>query len=206
MIAVLLALPPAPATARVLMDQQQALRAAFPPPAAVERRTLYLDPDQVRRAAALAEVPVDSRVVTYYVASTGASANGAILGYAYFDTHLVRTLPESVMIVIGPDDRIRRIDILSFDEPDDYFPKDRWREQFPGRRLDDDLALGRGIRTLTGATLSARAVTQAARRVLALHRLFVAAVEPAGAAATPMPAGAGPAGSPGSGPGPARTP
>jgi hypothetical protein len=172
--AVLLALAPAAAGARVIMDQPQALRTVFPPPAAVERRTLYLDPDQVRRAADLAGVPVESRVVTFYVASAGTLGNGSVLGYAYFDTHLVRTLPESIMIVVGPDGRIRRIDILSFDEPDDYFPKDRWREQFPGRQLDDDLALDRGIRTLTGATLSARAVTQAARRVLALHRLFVA--------------------------------
>jgi hypothetical protein len=188
--AFLLILSPAAARARVLMDQQEALRLAFRAPAAVERRTLYLDPAQVRRAAGLAGVPVESRVVTYYVASDGASAGGAILGYAYFDTHLVRTLPESIMIVVGPDGRIRRIDILSFDEPDDYFPKDRWREQFPGRRLDDDLALDRGIRTLTGATLSARAITQAARRVLALHELFVdpgASPAPAAAATPPRP-------------------
>jgi len=172
--AVLLALVPAGAEARVLMDQTRALRTVFPPPATVERRTLYLDPAQVRRAADLAGAPVDSRVVTYYVAIAGTPEGGAILGYAYFDTHLVRTLPETVMVVVGPDGRIGRIDILSFDEPDDYFPRDRWREQFPGRRLDDDLVLDRGIRTLTGATLSARAVTQAARRVLALHQLFVA--------------------------------
>jgi hypothetical protein len=108
LVAVLLALPPAMAWARVLMDQQQALRAAFPPPAAVERRTLYLDPGQVRRAVELAGVPVESRVVTYYVASAGPAAQSAILGYAYFDTHLVRTLPESIMIVVEPEGRIRQ--------------------------------------------------------------------------------------------------
>jgi len=59
-------------------------------------------------------------------------------------------------------------------EPEDYLPSGRWLQQFPGRRLED-LGARQGLRALTGATLSSRAVTQAARRVLALHRLFVAA-------------------------------
>ena len=40
-----------------------------------------------------------------------------------------------------------------------------------GRKLDDDLALKRGIRSVTGATLTARATTEAVRRILALHRV-----------------------------------
>ena len=35
--------------------------------------------------------------------------------------------------------------------------------------LDRDLALERGIHGITGATLTARAVTQAVRRTLAIH-------------------------------------
>jgi hypothetical protein len=166
----LLALFTGRAEGRVFMTQQQAIALAFPPPQAVERRTLYLSAEQTRRAADVAGVPVESRVVVYY---TGAR-DGRPTGYAYFDTHLVRTLPETVMILLAPDGRIARIDILSFEEPQDYLPPDRWLQQFPGRALDDELALQRGIRSITGASLSARAVTRAARRVLALHRLFVA--------------------------------
>ena len=172
--AVLAAVAGSAAVARVYMTQQQALEAAFPAPATVTRRTLYLDEAQRRRAAELARAPVDNRIVAYYEGSVA----GKVTGYAYFDTHLVRTLPETIMVLVRPDGGIARIDILSFDEPDDYFPRDRWRAQFGGRRLDDDLALDRGIRALSGATLSARAVTAAARRVLAVHRLFVAPAAP----------------------------
>jgi hypothetical protein len=155
--------------ARVYMTQRQAIDRAFPPPHTVERRTLYLSEAQARRAATTAGVPVEVRVVPYYVGLL----SGRPAGYAYFDTHLVRTLSETILILLSAEGRIIRIDILSFDEPEDYLPTPRWMEQFPGRSLDDDLSLNRGIRSLSGATLSARAITGAARRVLALHRLFV---------------------------------
>jgi hypothetical protein len=165
--------------ARVYLTVQQALDSAFPKPATVERKTLYLDEGQARRAAEASGGPVEARVVPYYV---GESA-GRVVGYAYFDTHLVRTLPETVLVLVAPGGTLQRIEILSFDEPEDYLPSTRWLQQFPGRSVQD-LGARRGIRTLTGATLSSRAVTQAARRVLALHRLFVAP-PPAGAPGGP---------------------
>ena len=157
------------AGARVYLTVQQALDSAFPKPARVERRTLYLDEGQARRAAEMSGVSVEARVVPYYVGDIA----GRPAGYAYFDTHLVRTLPETILVLVAPDGTLKRIEILSFDEPEDYLPTSRWLQQFPGRSLQD-LGARQGIRTLTGATLSSRAVTQAARRILTIHRLFVA--------------------------------
>jgi len=160
------------AGARVYLTVQQALDAAFPKPAKVERRTLYLDEAQARRVEERSGAPVEARVVPYYIGEDA----GRPIGYAYFDTHLVRTLPETVLVLVAPDGTLKRIEILSFDEPEDYLPTSRWLRQFPGRSLQD-LGARQGIRTLTGATLSSRAVTQAARRILAMHRLFVAPLD-----------------------------
>lgn len=162
-------LVPVPAGARVYMTLERALETVFPAPQRAERRTLYLDDERARRAEDVSGVRVEARVVSYYVGLS----EGRVSGYAYLDTHLVRTLPETVMVVVAPDGALSRIDVLSFDEPEDYLPTSRWLQQFEGHSLQD-LGAGRGIRTLTGATLSSRAVTQAARRILALHRLFVA--------------------------------
>lgn len=178
--AALLALGAGEAVARVYLTVPQALDTAFPPPAQVERRTLYLDEAQAKRAAEAAGAPVEARVLPYYVGSR----EGRVIGYAYFDTHLVRTLPETILILVAPDGKLSRIDIVSFDEPEDYLPSGRWLQQFPGRRIED-LGARQGLRALTGATLSSRAVTQAARRVLALHRLFVAAPQAGASGATP---------------------
>lgn len=156
--------------ARVFMTQEQALKRAFPAPQTSERRTLFLDAQQAGQVEALAGTPLQRSVIPYYVGLL----EGRITGYAYFDTHLVRTLPETIVVSLGADGRITAIEILSFDEPEDYLPRERWLRQFDGRRLDDDLSLKGAIRGLTGATLSSRSVTAATRRILAIHRLFVA--------------------------------
>jgi FMN-binding protein len=166
---VLLLVPPG-ASARVFLSQQQALEHAFPSPRRVERRSLFLSEEQARRIGAVAAAPVDTRVIPYYVGLLGDRVDG----YAYFDTHLVRTLPETILVLLSAEGRIVRIEILSFEEPEDYLPPDRWLAQFPGHGSGDDLSPRGDIRSLTGATISARAITEAARRVLATHRLLVA--------------------------------
>ena len=171
-VAVLLALPllAAPAAARVYITQSDVLRQAFPDPQKIERRVLYLDDAQSGQVEDRAGAAIEARVIPYYVGLAGES----IEGYAYFDTHLVRTLPQTVMILISPEGRIRTVEIVSFDEPEDYLPGARWLAQFEGIEDDGALAPGGRIHALTGATLSARAVTAAARRILAVHALFVA--------------------------------
>jgi hypothetical protein len=83
---------------------------------------------------------------------------------------VVRTLEETVMVVVDPDGRVARVEVIAFDEPPDYLPRAEWYRQFDGRPLDAELDLERAIRPVTGATLTAVATTAAARRVLALHR------------------------------------
>lgn len=155
--------------AQTLMTQEEALDAAFPG-AVVERRTAYLTDGQLRRARELAgpDVEIDQAIVTYYVARRG----DRTLGVAYFDTHRVRTMAEVAMIVVDPQSRVERVDVLKFMEPPEYRAPDGWIEQIEGRRLDDELALRSGIRPLAGATLTARALTRAARRVLAFHAVI----------------------------------
>jgi hypothetical protein len=70
---------------------------------------------------------------------------------------------------VGPDDRIREIEVLRFAEPPEYRPGDRWLAQFGGKTLTPALSLRGDIAMMTGATLTSNAVTRAARRVLALH-------------------------------------
>ena len=155
-----------PAGARVYQTQQEALRSAFPVPAQVERKTLFLDEAQAGAVEKEAGSRLPGRIFPYYLGRV----DGTLLGYAYFDTHLVRTLPETIMVLLAPDGKIRRIEILSFSEPEDYFPREAWLGQFSGKGLDPNLGLRRGIRNLTGASLTAEAITQACRRILALHR------------------------------------
>jgi Na+-translocating ferredoxin:NAD+ oxidoreductase RnfG subunit len=158
------------AAAQTTLTQDQALRLAFPEPLKIERRTAYLDETQLARARQLAggNIEVNQRVVTYYVALD----SGRVAGTAYFDGHRVRTLREVLMLVINPEWKIERIEVLRFAEPPEYRAPDNWLDQFEGKRLSNDLTLKRSIVPMTGATLTANAVTSAARRTLALHAII----------------------------------
>lgn len=147
------------------MTLDQALASAFPAPLQVVRQKFFLTPQQLADARRESGLIFDDVLIVRYAASDGS--------FAYFDSHRVRTLPETVMVVVKADGSVERVEILSFDEPTDYFPKRRWIDQLLGRRLDRELALDRGVRPLSGASLTGRAIVNATRKVLALHRVLL---------------------------------
>jgi Na+-translocating ferredoxin:NAD+ oxidoreductase RnfG subunit len=169
----LLLLAAVPAAAKVFVTVDEALKLAFPG-CEVSRKTAFLTPEQLKRAREIAGAEVPSALVNYYEAVKG----GQPAGTAWFDTHRVRTLPETLMVVVDPQGRVGRIEVVSFREPEDYLPRGVWYEQFRGRSLDPDLQLKRGIHPVTGATLTARATTDAVRRVLALRQVVLGGGKP----------------------------
>ena len=43
------------------------------------------------------------------------------------------------MVLVGPDGRLRRLEMIAFDEPPDYLPRPAWLAQFQDRPLDAEL-------------------------------------------------------------------
>src|SRR6185436_19976565 len=134
--------------------------------AEVERSVAYLTDAELKRVRDLSGTVAESAMVTRF----RAHAQGQDAGTAYVDTHRVRTLTETLLIVLDAKGTIRRVEVLSFNEPEEYLPRAAWFKQFEGRSLDDELSLKAKIRPVASATLTARAVTDASRRVLAIHR------------------------------------
>ena len=159
-----------PLAAKTYMTQQQALDTAFGKGVVLERQTLFLAAGEAKSARTASGVDFDDGLIVRYVGRS----RSTVVGYVYFDAHRVRTLPETLMIVVRPDGAVERIEILSFSEPEDYLPKPRWLDQLDGKKLDDELSLKRAIRPISGATLSGRAIVSASRKVLAIHRVIEA--------------------------------
>lgn len=156
-----------PGDGKVFQSVDQALERAFDG-CKVERRTVFLTAAQVAQVEAYAQSELDSQIVHPYVAR----CDGEWRGTGYLDSHRVRTLPETLLVTVTRDGKLRCIDVLSFREPLDYLPPEAWYRQFEQRQLDRELALGRGIDGVTGATLTARATSQAVRRILAIDRVL----------------------------------
>jgi FMN-binding domain len=162
------------ASGKVFLTPEEALKLAFPAPATVRRETAFLTPQQQAEVARLSATGSSNAVVTYYVGERG----GREVGTVYFDTHVIRTEKETILVEISPERRVVRVEILSFSEPQEYMPRPRWYEQFSGRALDDDLSVKRGIAPVTGATLTVRATVDAVRRVLAFDEVIRKAKQP----------------------------
>jgi hypothetical protein len=159
------------AAAKVFLAKDEALALAFPGNERIEERVVILSDEQKAEVEKRARAPLESQLWTIYVGWK----DGAVQGYAVIDSHNVRTLPETFMVVIEPNGTLRRVEVLAFHEPPEYLPTDRWIAQFPGKKLDDDLKLGAGIQGITGATLSAQAMTAGVRRALAIIAVAVPA-------------------------------
>lgn len=143
---------------------------AFPDCDRVETRDVFLSPEQRERIERAAGSALDGALVTVYEGYR----DDRLVGYAMLDGHLVRTLPETLLIVLDASGAVAATYVMAFHEPPDYLPGDRWLGLFRDRRLSDDLRVGRAIVGITGATLSARAVVGSVRRSLAIYEVLFA--------------------------------
>ena len=150
-----------------LVTREEALAAVYPG-ASFDAERVFLTSEQTDRVSELARVEVDSPLVARYIARH----DGRVVGRAYVDTHVVRTKRESLLIALGPDGSVRRVEVTAFLEPREYLAPDLWLRQFDTRPLNDDVALQRAIRSIAGASLTAQSATDAVRRVMAIDQLL----------------------------------
>ena len=149
------------------ITREEALAAAFPG-AAVKAERVFLTQDQMSQISELARTDVKSGLVARYMVTKA----GKLVGRAYVDTHIVRTKRESLLISLGADGRVRRVDVTAFLEPTEYRASERWLHQYDRRELTDDLAVQRAIRPIAGATLTTAVTNAAVRRVLAIDQVL----------------------------------
>jgi hypothetical protein len=169
MVPIIFVLTVVSASAQTRMTREEAFSLWFPG-ATIERRTAFLSEEEMRSVRALAKAPVESRILTYYEVRRNDTLDAVVM----LETSVVKTLPATYMVVIDPDTTIRAVELLAFFEPADYAPPRRWLDQFAGKRSADGLFVKREIAAMTGATLSAEALTAGARRSLAAFRTIVA--------------------------------
>lgn len=158
---------PAAAAARQLLTRDEALALAYPG-ATVNAERIFLTEAQVKQVAEVSGTEMPSGLVARYLAKS----NGQVIGRAYVDTHTVRTKRETLLISLDTRGQVKRVDTTAFLEPSEYRAPEAFVKQFSGRSLSDDLRLQRAIRPVAGATLTARSITDAVRRVLAIDAVL----------------------------------
>ncbi|MCA8977741.1 MAG: FMN-binding protein [Planctomycetes bacterium] len=172
LFAALTLLPAAPAITQQgeAISEAEAVDLAFPK-CDVVRAEFVLTKEQHKEAAKLADTKAVPTKGAYYVARK----KGVVQGRAYVDSRRVRSQVQTLLVVLDAAGSIRRVEILVWNEPSRYRPRAAFWKQFEGKKLDGTLRLRRGIRPVTGATLSAAAAVDAVRTVLSVHAILNAA-------------------------------
>ena len=111
-----------------------------------------------------------ARVDSLHVDSTTVlrvSRRDSLLGFAEVGSVIGKSEPITFLVAIAPDDRLKDVDILVYREPrGGEVAYDAWRKQFRGKTAADSVRVGKGIRSISGATISVHAVTAGVRRML----------------------------------------
>jgi hypothetical protein len=151
------------AEAAVYHSRESALELAFPEADSVTTRTLVLSEAEATEIAHRAGAALESRIVRVYEAWSG----GDVTARGIIDTHQIRSLPETLLVVADLEHRVEAVHLLAFHEPEQYRASEKWFAQFEDRALDSEMAVRRGIAGVAGATMTSNAVTASVRRSLA---------------------------------------
>ncbi|MDP3265960.1 MAG: FMN-binding protein [Sulfuricurvum sp.] len=130
----------------------------------VDTQNIILSDVQLQQLIKSSQQPIDSKLYRVYVAKNGDKT----AGYGVLMNKKVRTKTAVALYLIGTDSKIKSIEIVAFNEPMEYLPTATWLNVFDNKNAANTLKLNQDIPTTTGATLSARAITDGARAALAL--------------------------------------
>ncbi len=157
---------------QVFLTKKQALEIAFPGADKVEREKKWLTDEQKTAIADLAMQNFDANRVTFYVGKR----NDAPMGYAVIDHEIGKSYPITFMVVLNVDGTVRDVEILIYREPRGWevrYPS--FMDQFTGKDAEADY---RTINTITGATLSVRAMVKGVSRISAAYKVLYLSDKP----------------------------
>jgi Na+-translocating ferredoxin:NAD+ oxidoreductase RnfG subunit len=150
---------------RTYLREADAPGAMFPESTSAEPRTLELsDPERKWLEHTLAR-RTDVTKYAYFEVRKQSEPVGLIFVLDVTG----QSRPITFAVAVAADGALKDVQVMVYREPQgEQIAEPRFRRQFTGKRLTDPIALGRDIDVISGATISARAETYAARKSLAL--------------------------------------
>lgn len=132
----------------------------------VEKKSLILTKEEAKAIQKKAKAKLYSKIIRYYEVKK----ENDTIGHAILLKQRIRTKNAAILYMVDSNNTMVAIEIISFKEPSEYKPNSTWKEIFVGKTSEDVLVAGKDIATISGATLSARAIANAARVSLAIAK------------------------------------
>lgn len=161
----------APAYAADYLTVAQAQAALFPAAKSfVERSLTFTDEqrDRIKAAAGVRQRTVEQKVWR-------AEADGKLLGWFLVDEVIGKHEFITYATAISSEGRVLGVEVLNYRETHGGQIRDAsWRKNFVGKTLSDPFTLDQDVPNISGATLSCRNVTDGVKRLLVIHKQFLA--------------------------------
>jgi len=153
-----------PLSAKILISPIDAMKENYSPTATITKKNVLLPSQKFKKIQKNAKVKLQTKIYRIYTAME----NGKVLGYGILVNSKVRS-KNAVILYFISNNVLKGIEIIAFNEPAEYIPSKPWTSQFKDLPTDKMLKLSREIPTITGATLSARSVTDGSRIAFAIY-------------------------------------
>ena len=151
---------------QVYLTKKEALEIAFPGADAIDKERKWLTGEQKTAIAKISLLEIREIRFTFYVGKK----NGKTTGYMLIDHIIGKSFPITFMTVLNVDGTVRDVEILVYREPRGWevrFPS--FMSQFFGMNAQSDF---RDINSITGATLSVRAITKGVKKAVAAYKVL----------------------------------
>ena len=156
---------------QVYLTKKRAFEIAFPGADKVDREKKWLTKEQKKAIGDLCLQNIKTNRVIFYVGKR----DGVPMGYAIIDHEIGKSFPITFMVVLNVDGSVRDVEILVYREPRGWevrYPS--FMDQFTGKNADTDYRI---INSITGATLSVRAMVKGVSRATAAYKVLYLSVK-----------------------------
>jgi hypothetical protein len=119
------------------------------------KENVFLNKDQIKKIKEKVDFRVSALLLRY--------KNSCNNSFIYIDSHIVRTMNETVVIELNKSD-VKVLKIASFMEPKEYLPPQKWLNQFQNKKVKVD--------GLTGATISENAIKRLVEKYIVIDNIL----------------------------------
>ncbi len=156
-------------SAKVIITPHDAMQAAFGSHVVVSKKNILLSKDKAQNIQQRAKMKLDTKIYRIFTATIESKK----VGYGVLITRKVRSKTASVLYMMTRDGVVKSIEIIAFNEPHEYIPNQNYIKLFETKTINDTLRVGKDIPTISGATLSARNLTDGARLALSIFDVVI---------------------------------
>ena len=150
------------------IDVGEIIKESFTQNVKVSKKQFRLSSKQIKEIQKKGKAKLDSNLIRMYTISH----NKKKKGYGVIITKKVRSKKTAVLYIMDTKQKIKSIEILAFKEPKEYKPNKAWQDSFKDKSKEDNLYCGKGLPTISGATLSARAISDGSRLAIEIINNF----------------------------------